>query len=52
MHTWVQEIAVCRYEDEEDVDVCEAMERVAQLFLSDSGSVDDVTEEDIDKNKQ
>lgn len=52
MHTWVQAIASCRYEDEEDLDVCEAMERVAQLFLSDSGSVEDVTEEDIDQHKQ
>lgn len=35
-----------RYEDEEAVDVCEAMERMAQLFLSDSGKVGDVTESD------
>ncbi|KAL3132076.1 hypothetical protein ABBQ32_008686 [Trebouxia sp. C0010 RCD-2024] len=33
------------YEDEEAVDVCEAMERMAQLFLSDSGKVEDVTEQ-------
>lgn len=35
-----------RYEDEEAVDVCEAMERMAQLFLSDSGKVEDVTDQD------
>lgn len=33
------------YEDEEAEDVCEAMERMAQLFLSDSGKVEDVTDE-------
>lgn len=37
-----------RYEDEEAVDVCEAMERMAQLFLSDSGKVEDVTDEQTD----
>ena len=37
--------ACYRYEDEEAVDVCEAMERMAQLFLSDSGKVEDVTDE-------
>ncbi len=35
----------CRYEDEEAEDVCEAMERMAQLFLSDSGKVEDITDE-------
>ena len=35
-----------RYEDEEAGDVCEAMERMAQLFLSASGKVEDVTEQD------
>ena len=28
------------------MDVCEAMERMAQLFLSDSGKVEDETEHD------
>ena len=43
--TWQYELMspVFRYEDEEAVDVCEAMERMAQLFLSDSGKVEDVT---------
>ena len=36
----------CRYEDEEAEGVCEAMERMAQLFLSDSGKVEDVTDQD------
>ena len=35
-----------RYEDEEAEGVCEAMERMAQLFLSDSGKVEDVTDQD------
>lgn len=35
--------ALYRYEDEESVGVCEAMESLAQLFLSDSGAVEDVT---------
>ena len=37
-----------RYEDEEAVDVCEAMERMAQLFLSDGGKVEDITDEQTD----
>ena len=42
-------VRVCyRYEDEEAVDVCEAMERMAQLFLSDSGKVEDITDEQTD----
>lgn len=41
----------CRYEDEEDADVCEAMERMAQLFLSDSGKMEEVTNEsDLSNN--
>ena len=28
------------------MEVCEAMERIAQLFLSDSGKVEDVAESD------
>ncbi len=50
------DFALCRYEDEEAVDVCEAMERMAQLFLSDSGKVEEVTDEVTDEqgneNKQ
>lgn len=38
-----------RYEDEDAEEVCEAMERMAQLFLSDSGKVEDVTEQDSAK---
>lgn len=47
---FVDKISDCvvnlRYEDEEAVDVCEAMERMAQLFLSDSGKVEDVTDQE------
>ena len=32
---------VCRYETEEHLGVCEAMERIANLFLSDSGSIEE-----------
>lgn len=34
----------CRYEDEDATEVCEAMERMAQLFLSDSGKVEEVAD--------
>ena len=37
----------CRYEDEEAEEVCEAMERMAQLFMSDSGKVEDITNEQM-----
>ena len=32
----------CRYETEEHPGVCEAMERIANLFLADSGSIEEV----------
>ena len=33
-----------RYETEEHAGVCEAMERIANLFLSDSGSIEEIPE--------
>lgn len=39
----------CRYETEEDPEVCATMERIAHLFLADSGAVEDSkASEDID----
>jgi hypothetical protein len=34
---------VRRYETEEDPEVCASMERIAHLFLADSGTAEDTT---------
>ena len=34
----------CSYEDEEHPETCQAFERTAELFLGDSGNVEEITD--------
>lgn len=39
------------YEDEEDVDTCEALERTAEILLAGAGGVDELGEEETEDEK-